>query len=139
MTSEPIVQLDNLRRSFTVRQKVETAASADTGGARRRRISASIEPGGGWLHRTNGAKSATIKMLTSILVLSGQVQPAATTRCRTVVAGCEVRSSSGNGVNCGGICAARHVFVFWARSTGYRLGGHSQTEGWWTASTPASC
>jgi ABC-2 type transport system ATP-binding protein len=77
MTSEPIVQLDNLRRSFTVRQKV--------GRLRRRTrvvyavngISASIQPGEavGYIGANGAGKSTTIKMLTGILVpSSGQVR-----------------------------------------------------------------
>jgi ABC-2 type transport system ATP-binding protein len=77
MTSEPIVQLDNLRRSFTVRQKV--------GRVRRRTrvvhavdgISASIQPGEavGYIGANGAGKSTTIKMLTGILVpSSGQVR-----------------------------------------------------------------
>jgi ABC-2 type transport system ATP-binding protein len=77
MTGEPIVQLDNLRRSFTVRQKV--------GRLRRRTrvvyavdgISASIQPGEavGYIGANGAGKSTTIKMLTGILVpSSGQVR-----------------------------------------------------------------
>ena len=77
MTSEPIVQLENLRRSFTVRQKV--------GRLRRRTrvvyavdgISASIQPGEavGYIGANGAGKSTTIKMLTGILVpSSGRVQ-----------------------------------------------------------------
>jgi viologen exporter family transport system ATP-binding protein len=77
MTSEPIVQLDNLRRSFTVRQKL--------GRVRRRTrvvhavdgISASIQPGEavGYIGANGAGKSTTIKMLTGILVpSSGQVR-----------------------------------------------------------------
>jgi len=77
MTSERIVQLDNLRRSFTVRQKV--------GRVRRRTrvvhavdgISASIQPGEavGYIGANGAGKSTTIKMLTGILVpSSGQVR-----------------------------------------------------------------
>jgi ABC-2 type transport system ATP-binding protein len=73
MTNEPIVQLDNLRRSFTVRQKA--------GRVRRRTrvvhavdgISASIQPGEavGYIGANGAGKSTTIKMLTGILVPSG--------------------------------------------------------------------
>ncbi len=77
MTSEPIVRLDNLSRSFTVRQKV--------GRVRRRTrvvhavdgISASIQPGEavGYIGANGAGKSTTIKMLTGILVpSSGQVR-----------------------------------------------------------------
>jgi ABC-2 type transport system ATP-binding protein len=73
MTSEAIVQLEDLRRSFTVRQKV--------GRLRRRTrvvyavdgISASIQPGEavGYIGANGAGKSTTIKMLTGILVPSG--------------------------------------------------------------------
>ena len=77
MTSEPIVQLEDLRRSFTVRQKV--------GRLRRRTrvvyavdgISASIQPGEavGYIGANGAGKSTTIKMLTGILVpTSGRVR-----------------------------------------------------------------
>jgi ABC-2 type transport system ATP-binding protein len=77
MASEPIVQLEDLRRSFTVRQKV--------GRLRRRTrlvyavdgISASIQPGEavGYIGANGAGKSTTIKMLTGILVpSSGQVR-----------------------------------------------------------------
>jgi ABC-2 type transport system ATP-binding protein len=77
MTGEPIVRLDNLSRSFTVRQKV--------GRVRRRTrvvhavdgISASIQPGEavGYIGANGAGKSTTIKMLTGILVpSSGQVR-----------------------------------------------------------------
>jgi ABC-2 type transport system ATP-binding protein len=77
MTSERIVQLVNLRRSFMVRQKV--------GRVRRRTrvvhavdgISASIQPGEavGYIGANGAGKSTTIKMLTGILVpSSGQVR-----------------------------------------------------------------
>ncbi len=77
MTSEPIVQLEDLRRSFTVRQKV--------GRLRRRTrvvqavdgISASIQPGEavGYIGANGAGKSTTIKMLTGILVpSSGRVR-----------------------------------------------------------------
>jgi ABC-2 type transport system ATP-binding protein len=77
MTSEPIVQLDNLRRSFTVRQKVgrlrrQTRVVHAVDG-----ISASIEPGEavGYIGANGAGKSTTIKMLTGILVpSSGQVR-----------------------------------------------------------------
>jgi ABC-2 type transport system ATP-binding protein len=73
MTSEAIVQLEDLRRSFTVRQRV--------GRLRRRTrvvyavdgISASIQPGEavGYIGANGAGKSTTIKMLTGILVPSG--------------------------------------------------------------------
>ena len=77
MTAEPIVQLEDLRRSFTVRQKV--------GRLRRRTrvvhavdgISASIQPGEavGYIGANGAGKSTTIKMLTGILVpSSGRVR-----------------------------------------------------------------
>ena len=77
MTREPIVQLEDLRRSFTVRQKV--------GRLRRRTrvvyavdgISASIQPGEavGYIGANGAGKSTTIKMLTGILVpSSGRVR-----------------------------------------------------------------
>jgi ABC-2 type transport system ATP-binding protein len=77
MASEPIVQLEDLRRSFTVRQKV--------GRLRRRTrivyavdgISASIQPGEavGYIGANGAGKSTTIKMLTGILVpTSGRVR-----------------------------------------------------------------
>ena len=77
MTSEPIVQLEDLRRSFTVRQKA--------GRLRRRTrvvyavdgISASIQPGEavGYIGANGAGKSTTIKMLTGILVpTSGRVR-----------------------------------------------------------------
>jgi viologen exporter family transport system ATP-binding protein len=77
MASEPIVQLDNLRRSFTVRQKVgrlrrQTRVVHAVDG-----ISASIEPGEavGYIGANGAGKSTTIKMLTGILVpSSGQVR-----------------------------------------------------------------
>lgn len=77
MTSEPIVQLDNLRRSFTVRQKVgrlrrQTRVVHAVDG-----ISASIQPGEavGYIGANGAGKSTTIKMLTGILVpSSGQVR-----------------------------------------------------------------
>jgi viologen exporter family transport system ATP-binding protein len=72
MTSEPIILLEDLRRSFTVRQKV--------GRLRRRTrvvhavdgISASIQPGEavGYIGANGAGKSTTIKMLTGILVPS---------------------------------------------------------------------
>jgi viologen exporter family transport system ATP-binding protein len=77
MTSQAIVQLEDLRRSFTVRQKV--------GRLRRRTrvvhavdgISASIQPGEavGYIGANGAGKSTTIKMLTGILVpTSGRVR-----------------------------------------------------------------
>ena len=77
MTSEPIVQLEDLRRSFTIRQKA--------GRLRRRTrvvyavdgISASIQPGEavGYIGANGAGKSTTIKMLTGILVpTSGRVR-----------------------------------------------------------------
>jgi ABC-2 type transport system ATP-binding protein len=77
MTAESIVQLEDLRRSFTVRQKV--------GRLRRRTrvvhavdgISASIQPGEavGYIGANGAGKSTTIKMLTGILVpSSGRVR-----------------------------------------------------------------
>ena len=77
MTSEPIVQLEDLRRSFTVRQKVgrlrrQTRVVHAVDG-----ISASIQPGEavGYIGANGAGKSTTIKMLTGILVpSSGQVR-----------------------------------------------------------------
>ncbi|HEX3204963.1 MAG TPA: ATP-binding cassette domain-containing protein [Propionibacteriaceae bacterium] len=77
MTAEPIVQLEDLRRSFTVRQKVgrlrrQTRVVHAVDG-----ISASIQPGEavGYIGANGAGKSTTIKMLTGILVpSSGRVQ-----------------------------------------------------------------
>jgi viologen exporter family transport system ATP-binding protein len=77
MTSEPIVQLEDLRRSFTVRQKVgrlrrQTRVVHAVDG-----ISASIQPGEavGYIGANGAGKSTTIKMLTGILVpSSGRVR-----------------------------------------------------------------
>ena len=77
MTSEPIVQLEDLRRSFTVRQKVgrlrrQTRVVHAVDG-----ISASIQPGEavGYIGANGAGKSTTIKMLTGILVpTSGRVR-----------------------------------------------------------------
>jgi ABC-2 type transport system ATP-binding protein len=76
MTSEPIVQLEDLRRSFTVRQKVgrlrrQTRVVHAVDG-----ISASVQPGEavGYIG-ANGAGKSTTKMLTGILVpSSGRVR-----------------------------------------------------------------
>jgi ABC-2 type transport system ATP-binding protein len=77
MTSEPIVQLEDLRRSFTVRQKVgrlrrQTRVVHAVDG-----ISASMQPGEavGYIGANGAGKSTTIKMLTGILVpSSGRVR-----------------------------------------------------------------
>ncbi|HEX6761101.1 MAG TPA: ATP-binding cassette domain-containing protein [Propionibacteriaceae bacterium] len=77
MTSEPIVQLEDLHRSFTVRQKVgrlrrQTRVVHAVAG-----ISASIQPGEavGYIGANGAGKSTTIKMLTGILVpSSGRVR-----------------------------------------------------------------
>jgi ABC-2 type transport system ATP-binding protein len=77
MTAEPIVQLEDLRRSFTVRQKVgrlrrQTRVVHAVDG-----ISASIQPGEavGYIGANGAGKSTTIKMLTGILVpSSGRVR-----------------------------------------------------------------
>jgi ABC-2 type transport system ATP-binding protein len=77
MTSEPIVQLEDLRRSFTVRQKVgrlrrQTRVVHAVDG-----ISASVQPGEavGYIGANGAGKSTTIKMLTGILVpSSGRVR-----------------------------------------------------------------
>jgi ABC-2 type transport system ATP-binding protein len=77
MTTEPIVQLEDLRRSFTVRKKVgrlrrQTKVVHAVDG-----ISASIQPGEavGYIGANGAGKSTTIKMLTGILVpSSGRVR-----------------------------------------------------------------
>lgn len=77
MTTEPIVELDDLRRSFTVRKKVgrlrrQTKVVHAVDG-----ISASIQPGEavGYIGANGAGKSTTIKMLTGILVpSSGRVR-----------------------------------------------------------------
>jgi ABC-2 type transport system ATP-binding protein len=77
MTSAPIVQLEDLRRSFTVRRKVgrlrhQTRVVHAVDG-----ISASIQPGEavGYIGANGVGKSTTIKMLTGILVpSSGRVR-----------------------------------------------------------------
>jgi ABC-2 type transport system ATP-binding protein len=77
MTSAPIVQLEDLRRSFTVRRKVgrlrrQTRVVHAVDG-----ISASIQPGEavGYIGANGAGKSTTIKMLTGILVpSSGRVR-----------------------------------------------------------------
>ena len=77
MASEPIVQLEDLRRSFTVRQKVgrlrrQTRVVHAVDG-----ISASVQPGEavGYIGANGAGKSTTIKMLTGILVpSSGRVR-----------------------------------------------------------------
>jgi ABC-2 type transport system ATP-binding protein len=77
MTGEPIVQLEDLRRSFTVRRKVgrlrrETRVVHAVDG-----ITASIQPGEavGYIGANGAGKSTTIKMLTGILVpSSGRVR-----------------------------------------------------------------
>ena len=77
MTSEPIVQLDNLRRSFTVRQKVGRLRQRTRVVYAVDGISASIQPGEavGYIGANGAGKSTTIKMLTGILVpSSGQVR-----------------------------------------------------------------
>jgi ABC-2 type transport system ATP-binding protein len=73
MTTEPIVELEDLRRSFTVRKKVgrlrrQTKVVHAVDG-----ISASIQPGEavGYIGANGAGKSTTIKMLTGILVPSG--------------------------------------------------------------------
>jgi viologen exporter family transport system ATP-binding protein len=77
MIAEPIVQLEDLRRSFTIRRKA--------GRVRRQSklvhavdgITASIQPGEavGYIGANGAGKSTTIKMLTGILVpTSGRVQ-----------------------------------------------------------------
>jgi ABC-2 type transport system ATP-binding protein len=77
MTTEPIVELEDLRRSFTVRKKVgrlrrQTKVVHAVDG-----ISASIQPGEavGYIGANGAGKSTTIKMLTGILVpSSGRVR-----------------------------------------------------------------
>jgi ABC-2 type transport system ATP-binding protein len=77
MTGEPIVQLEDLRRSFTVRRKVgrlrrETRVVHAVDG-----ITASIQPGEavGYIGANGAGKSTTIKMLTGVLVpSSGRVR-----------------------------------------------------------------
>lgn len=77
MSTEPIVQLEDLRRSFTVRKKVgrlrrQTKVVHAVDG-----ITASIHPGEavGYIGANGAGKSTTIKMLTGILVpSSGRVR-----------------------------------------------------------------
>jgi ABC-2 type transport system ATP-binding protein len=77
MTTEPVVEFEDLRRSFTVRKKVgrlrrQTKVVHAVDG-----ISASIQPGEavGYIGANGAGKSTTIKMLTGILVpSSGRVQ-----------------------------------------------------------------
>jgi ABC-2 type transport system ATP-binding protein len=73
MTTESIVEFEDLRRSFTVRRKVgrlrrQTKVVNAVDG-----ISASIQPGEavGYIGANGAGKSTTIKMLTGILVPSG--------------------------------------------------------------------
>jgi ABC-2 type transport system ATP-binding protein len=73
MTTEPVVEFEDLRRSFTVRKKVgrlrrQTKVVHAVDG-----ISASIQPGEavGYIGANGAGKSTTIKMLTGILVPSG--------------------------------------------------------------------
>jgi viologen exporter family transport system ATP-binding protein len=77
MTTEPVVEFEDLRRSFTVRKKVgrlrrQTKVVQAVDG-----ISASIQPGEavGYIGANGAGKSTTIKMLTGILVpSSGRVR-----------------------------------------------------------------
>ena len=77
MTTEPVVEFEDLRRSFTVRKKVgrlrrQTKVVHAVDG-----ISASIQPGEavGYIGANGAGKSTTIKMLTGILVpSSGRVR-----------------------------------------------------------------
>ena len=77
MIAEPIVQLDDLRRSFTIRRKAgrlrrQTKIVDAVDG-----ITASIQPGEavGYIGANGAGKSTTIKMLTGILVAtSGRVR-----------------------------------------------------------------
>ena len=77
MTTEPVVEFEDLRRSFTVRKKVgrlrrQTNVVHAVDG-----ISASIQPGEavGYIGANGAGKSTTIKMLTGILVpSSGRVR-----------------------------------------------------------------
>jgi ABC-2 type transport system ATP-binding protein len=77
MIAEPIVQLDDLRRSFTIRRKAgrlrrQTKIVDAVDG-----ITASIQPGEavGYIGANGAGKSTTIKMLTGILVpTSGRVR-----------------------------------------------------------------
>jgi ABC-2 type transport system ATP-binding protein len=77
MSTEPIVRLEHLRRSFTVRKKVgrlrrQTKVVYAVDG-----ITASIQPGEavGYIGANGAGKSTTIKMLTGILVpSSGRVR-----------------------------------------------------------------
>jgi ABC-2 type transport system ATP-binding protein len=77
MTTEPVVEFEDLRRSFTVRKKVGRLRRQTKVVHAVDRISASIQPGEavGYIGANGAGKSTTIKMLTGILVpSSGRVR-----------------------------------------------------------------